>query len=45
MSEELGHEMRFIFHLMQDGEVRFYLKCEIDQGDRYLTQYEQVGNN
>ena len=32
-----------IFSFEQDGNVRFTLTCEIDQGDSALTQYEQVG--
>ena len=35
--------MRPIFQLTQDGDVRFDLTCEIDQGDYASTQYEQVG--
>ena len=34
--------MRLILQLMQDGNVRFTLTCEIDQGGNSLTQYEQV---
>ena len=30
------------FVLEQDGNVRFTLTCEIDQGDSALLQYEQV---
>ena len=43
--EWFGYEMRLIFQLTQDGDVRFDLTCEIDQGDSALTQYEQVSKN